>query len=100
GAAETERTGGAEQELVQLRRPLAVAPVADPDEVTGGLATEQRPEAPDVGRLVPGPRCSRPLPIDVDPADDLAVGEHAVVVAQVIARHLAGLGDRAVVCVV
>jgi hypothetical protein len=99
GAAQREGSGGQEEELLELVRPLAVAPVADPDQIVltrGG----PRLEEPGVGRLVPRPRPVRPPPVEIEIAHGRTKGEDAVVVRQVEALHLLRLRHRAVVRVV
>src|SRR5207237_9355687 len=53
--AQAQPAGRLEQEAVQLGAALAVAPVADPDQVGLGLEPPERVEDAGVGGLVPGP---------------------------------------------
>ena len=76
---------GSMQELAELLRALVVAPVADPDQVAGSSS----PASADGTRACPPPR-ARSMPrapsrrCQVEVADHAAVGEHAVVVAQIV----------------
>jgi len=85
--AQAERPHRTEQEGVEFRLPFAIAPVADPDQIAlAGLVVE-RTESPHVGGLVPGPGAATPAAALVELAQDLAEGQHAVVVFERVGRR-------------
>jgi hypothetical protein len=94
---------------VQFLGPFVVAPVADPDQVAAvvaatvaraGVVVGAWPEHAGVRRLVPGPRPRRPALAQVDRAEHLPEGQHAVVLREVVGRHGGRIGDGTVVGVV
>ena len=99
GGGEAELFHRLDEELVQFGGAFVVAPVADPDEVAVGLDLWHRAEDVGVGGLVPG-EGGAVVVVGVPPADDVAEGEHAVVVGQVEGPHVGRGGDAAVVRVV
>ena len=62
---EADLLRGAEQEVLQLLGPLAVAPIADPDETFALLLHIGRVEEAGVGGFVPGPDVA-PAPAAID----------------------------------
>ena len=91
-----------QQKMLQLDAALAVAPVADPDQVAvqDGRRLGRRPEQRHIGGLVPGPDAPAPAARKVDLADRLAEGQHAVIAVELEAGDLAVAGQGAVVGVV
>ena len=97
---ETQLSYGLDQELVQLRRTLLVAPVADPDEIAIAPRGRHRVKASHVGRLVPCPCPRRPSVLEVRVADHIAEREHPIVVGQVVVADPRSIGHGAVVRIV
>src|SRR5581483_9710494 len=91
---------GLEKKFLQLGGALAVAPVADPDEIAVFFGALDRIEGPHVGGLVPYPDAPRPAARLIDARDCRAIGEHAVVARKIVRRHRLRLGNRAMVRVV
>jgi hypothetical protein len=89
----------AHQKFFELFAPLAVAPVADPDQIAFGTTFQGVKEA-HVRRLVPCPGASGPSAIEVQLADDGTECEDAVVVPKVVLRHRFWSCDRPVMSVV
>ena len=85
---------------MQLGRPLAVPPVADPDQVALALDLRPRLEDGDVRGLVPDPDPVGPPPLQVLLAHGTPEGEDAVVAVEVVGGQARRLRHRAVVGVV
>src|SRR5262245_44581468 len=64
----------------QLTAAVCAAPIPDPHELPLGRRRRKRLERPGVGSLVPCPGAAAPAAFDVAVADDVAEGEHAVIV--------------------
>ena len=95
-----ETAYGLEQKGFDLGAALAVAPVADPDDIALAAAAPDRAEQPHVGGLMPGPDAPPPAASEVQLAHDLAKGQHAVIGVQGETAEVMRRGDGAVVRVV
>src|SRR5690625_5885280 len=84
---ELERSDRLDEEFIELRRPLLIPPIPDPDEVAHLVPDSHRSEEARVGRLMPTPDPLRPSPLPVYLAEGLTEGEDHVVLTQVIARQ-------------
>jgi hypothetical protein len=99
--AEAERFHWRDQKFLQLRRPLIVAPVADPHHVAVCRACVRlRVKAPLVGCFVPRPRAICPAALEIEIPEGVAEREYAVVAAQVVSGHARRIGHRTVMRVV
>ncbi len=98
--AEGEGLDGIDEKFVEFGGAFFVAPVADPDEIAVGLEVGDGAEEASVGGFVPGPGVLGPASLAVEVGKDLAEGQDAVEVGQVVAGHGLGVGDGAVVGVV
>ena len=77
---------GAQQEVLQLRAALAVAPIADPDQALARAFRRRRAEQAGVGGLVPDEDAAAPAPAAIDLGQRLAEGQHAVIAVEIEAR--------------
>ena len=98
--AELQLRHGLDQELVQLGAALAVAPIADPDQIVGPLDLRQRMIQRDIGGFVPGEDPVGPAELQIDLPKHLAEGEHAVESVEIELRKLVGRADRTVMGIV
>gem|GEM_PF-4568549 len=97
---EAEGFDGAEEEFLEFVGAFVVAPVADPDEVAFGRGRFDGAEEAGVGGFVPSPGAIDDALAEVEIAEDVAVGENAVVVPEIIRAHAGAVGDEPVVGVV
>src|SRR5258708_3844714 len=96
----TGETGSGPVKFANFTGPLPVSPVADPYQVrVFGRAAEGSEES-SVGGFMPRPCGAGPSFREVRVADYVAIGQHAVVVAQIIGGHGGRIGKGAVVRVV
>src|SRR3954453_2702723 len=87
GGDQPEAAHRLDQELVQLAGALAVPPVADPHHVAPARHTPQWGEGARVLGRVPGPGALSPAALEIEVPYHSTEGEHAVVVAEVVAGH-------------
>jgi hypothetical protein len=87
-------------EIPQFPGPLAIAPVAHPDQPLTSGPVQGRAEERRIGSLVPGPGPPGPAAVQVTLADDLTESQHSVVLGEIVFFGLLGLHDHAVVGVV
>src|SRR5581483_1898648 len=96
--AEAQVANRLDEEFLQLMGPLAIAPVADPDQIqrlvgVGVLGTEHA----NVRGLVPNPRTRRPTPLEIDPPENIAKSQNAGIPREVVRLQLLRSTHRAVV---
>src|SRR5690606_13860309 len=89
-----------DEELAELLRPLAVAPVPDPHEIAHFLDPAVRAEHARIRRFMPGPCALRPSSREPEVAEHASIGEHAIEVLELPRRKLIGRAHGAVVRVV
>src|SRR5690606_21923368 len=80
---ESEVVDRLDQEPGDFVAALAIAPVANPDEVALPVDFRQRMEQGGVCRLVPGDNLPAPAGLEVSLAQSLAEGEHEIVVGKI-----------------
>jgi hypothetical protein len=88
------------QKVVELARPLIIAPIADPYQIVFFLCGFYRMEQREIGRLVPSESAAAPASPRIDLAQHLAEGENAIITVERQIGDLARRRDRAVMRVV
>src|SRR6266513_828509 len=77
--AQPKRFDRLDQELAQFGCAFVVTPITNPDQIAVKMAVTRGAKNVCVGRLVPCPSAPSPATVPIDIAQQIAVGEHAVV---------------------
>ena len=88
-----------DQKLTQFGSALVIAPVTDPDDIALEMTVARHAKHIRVRRFVPRPRAPGPAAFLVNLAQQIAVGENAIVMREIVLTHLLRRGDSAVVSV-
>src|SRR5690625_326833 len=88
-----------EQEFLQLRFPLAIAPIPDPDQIAFETLLLPRIKSADIGGFMPRPDVFCPSVFQINLTNGFSEGQHAVVMRKIVSAHRFGIGYRSVMSI-